>query len=264
MKKQGYNIGEIAKLLRIPPETIRYYEKEGLLQPHKDPDNGYRRYTFRDIELLLDILFYRRAQVPIKEIRSIIHGGGLKEVKRQIDRQEAIVRRELINQKLLLKKLQAIQRIIGDVEGGLNRYSIEPMAPFYILFSSTTPNIPLEVMSSLCSMEHFDLCSTTEECRLRPDGSLERLHTFLTLEEDIAKDFSLDLAQFPRVAYPQCMYHVAEVSTPEQERQGVQRAVGQLQAHGILFDGTLYLNHLFPVNDAQKSVDYYEIILPIP
>ena len=43
-------------------------------------------------------------------------------------------------------------------------------------------------------------------------------------------------------------------------QQALRRAC---QAQGIPFDGTLYLNHLFPVNDAQKTVDYYEIILPI-
>ncbi len=263
MKKEGYTIGEIAKLLRIPAQTIRYYEKEGLIQPKKDPDNGYRLYTFRDIELLLDILFYRRAEVPIKDIHAIIHGGGLREVKRQIDRQEAIARKELINQKLLVKKLQAIQRIIQDVETGLNRYTIEAMAPFYVLFSSATPNIPLEMSSSLWAMEHFDLCSTMEECHLHGDGTLEKLRTFLILEESIAQDFSMDLSQFPRVAYSRCMYNVAKVSTPQQEQQAVQRAMEHLQASGEAFAGTLYLNHLFPVNDIQKTVDYYEIILPI-
>ena len=55
-----YKIGEISALLGISPETLRFYEKRGLLHPEKSPQNGYRSYSLSDLYRLLDIIFYRR------------------------------------------------------------------------------------------------------------------------------------------------------------------------------------------------------------
>jgi MerR family transcriptional regulator, mercuric resistance operon regulatory protein len=41
----SYTIGQLAKSIGISTETIRYYEREGLLEQPPKPDQGYRRYT---------------------------------------------------------------------------------------------------------------------------------------------------------------------------------------------------------------------------
>lgn len=46
--KQFYKIGEISKLYQIGPDSLRYYEKLGILTP-KRGDNGYRLYRLHDI-----------------------------------------------------------------------------------------------------------------------------------------------------------------------------------------------------------------------
>ncbi|MFT8670180.1 MAG: MerR family transcriptional regulator [Liquorilactobacillus hordei] len=51
MKEQifKYSIGTTAKLLHIPDSTIRYYEKEGILQIPRNL-NGQRYFLKEDIE----------------------------------------------------------------------------------------------------------------------------------------------------------------------------------------------------------------------
>ena len=62
--KDHYTIGEIGKLFHIGPDSLRYYEKLGILSPRRG-DNGYRLYTaddiwrlniIRDLRELLDIV----------------------------------------------------------------------------------------------------------------------------------------------------------------------------------------------------------------
>lgn len=45
-------IGELAKLTDCPVETIRYYEKEGLLPPPARSEGNYRLYTQAHTERL--------------------------------------------------------------------------------------------------------------------------------------------------------------------------------------------------------------------
>jgi DNA-binding transcriptional MerR regulator len=51
MEKLFYTIAEAAGMLQITPPTLRYWEKEFSLHPHKT-DKGSRRYNDKDIETL--------------------------------------------------------------------------------------------------------------------------------------------------------------------------------------------------------------------
>lgn len=47
LTKNTYTIGTVASLLSLSPDTIRHYEKCGLITPAKQ-ENGYRYYTDED------------------------------------------------------------------------------------------------------------------------------------------------------------------------------------------------------------------------
>lgn len=65
-------IGEIATLTGLPVETIRYYEKIGLLLPPTRNGNGYRHYRQLHIERLLFIKRCRILEMTLDEIRQLI------------------------------------------------------------------------------------------------------------------------------------------------------------------------------------------------
>ena len=65
-------IGELAKLTDCPVETIRYYEKEGLLPPPARTDANYRVYTQAHSERLVFIRNCRSLDMTLEEIRSLL------------------------------------------------------------------------------------------------------------------------------------------------------------------------------------------------
>ena len=46
-----YQIGVVARMLQCHPQTLRLYEREGLIEPYRT-DTGFRLYCDADIELL--------------------------------------------------------------------------------------------------------------------------------------------------------------------------------------------------------------------
>ncbi|CRM69879.1 Zn(II)-responsive regulator of zntA [Pseudomonas sp. 31 R 17] len=66
-------IGELAKLTDCPVETIRYYEKEGLLPPPARTDGNYRVYTQAHTERLIFIRNCRSLDMTLEEIRSLLN-----------------------------------------------------------------------------------------------------------------------------------------------------------------------------------------------
>lgn len=67
-----YRVKELAKLCQVPPDTIRHYTRIGLLQPTRDPVNGYRQYTVADSKRLHFIRKAKSLGFSLKEIEHIL------------------------------------------------------------------------------------------------------------------------------------------------------------------------------------------------
>ncbi len=66
-------IGELAKATGLPVETIRYYEKEGLVDPPTRLENNYRAYGERHLDRLQFIAHCRKLDMSLGEIRELLN-----------------------------------------------------------------------------------------------------------------------------------------------------------------------------------------------
>ncbi|MFZ2404921.1 MAG: MerR family transcriptional regulator [Methylobacter sp.] len=89
-------IGKLAKQTEVTIETIRHYQRIGLLAEPKKPDNGYRCYSADAVARIRSIKRAQQAGFTLKEIAALLSLDGehcadvrqLAEQKcRQIDRQ---------------------------------------------------------------------------------------------------------------------------------------------------------------------------------
>ncbi|MEG0765926.1 MAG: MerR family transcriptional regulator [Pseudoflavonifractor sp.] len=62
-------INQVEERVGITKRNIRYYEKEGLLSPGRNSENGYRDYGEADVEVLKKIKLLRKLDLPMEEIR---------------------------------------------------------------------------------------------------------------------------------------------------------------------------------------------------
>lgn len=70
--KDKYTIGELVKELKINKETVRYYEKIGLISEIKKDSNGYRVYTKDDLNKIRFILIVKHFDFSLKEISILL------------------------------------------------------------------------------------------------------------------------------------------------------------------------------------------------
>lgn len=67
-------INEVEALAGITKKNIRFYEEQGLLNPRRNPENGYRDYGDEEVQVLRRIRLLRKLDVPIDEIRLMLQG----------------------------------------------------------------------------------------------------------------------------------------------------------------------------------------------
>ncbi len=70
--KERMTIGEIADFTGSTPSAIRHWEKEGLIAPERDPDNGYRLYSPVDARKILLIRTLRGTVYFLKSMKEIV------------------------------------------------------------------------------------------------------------------------------------------------------------------------------------------------
>ncbi len=71
-------IGELAKRVGVSADTVRFYERSGLLPPPPRRDNDYREYGEADAEHLRLLIDLRRLDLPLEDaarIASWCHSG---------------------------------------------------------------------------------------------------------------------------------------------------------------------------------------------
>lgn len=76
--KNYFTVSEFAKLRNININSLRYYEKIGVLKPARvDKNSGYRYYTADQLVLLDAIILCINAGIPLKDLTGYIENGGL-------------------------------------------------------------------------------------------------------------------------------------------------------------------------------------------
>lgn len=92
--KEYYKINEISKLYGIGADSLRYYEKLGVLCPRRDT-NGYRLYSLKDIYKLNIIRDLRQLDFPMKQIKEYLERQSIEQTRHLLQEEQQILRRRI-------------------------------------------------------------------------------------------------------------------------------------------------------------------------
>lgn len=101
----AYKIGELSKLTGCSIETLRYYEREGLLPAPPRGDNGYRYYPKDTVSRVHFILHAKQLGFTLNDIAELLSIQVQKDASTCADVKE-----------IALQKLAMIQRKIRELE----------------------------------------------------------------------------------------------------------------------------------------------------
>ena len=66
-----YKIGEMAKLLGLTTQALRFYEQEGIVTPYKS-ENGTRYFTEPDIVRLMAFKRFRLMNFTVQDVADMV------------------------------------------------------------------------------------------------------------------------------------------------------------------------------------------------
>lgn len=116
-------IKDLAQATGVDVETIRYYEKQGLLSAPARQDNGYRDYRDSHLEQLAFIRHCRALEIPLADIRRLLIALGVPgephpDVDQLVQEQIERVRARLKSMRALEKQLLLLKASCGRCDEG--------------------------------------------------------------------------------------------------------------------------------------------------
>lgn len=259
---EQWTIGEVATLFNVSTDTLRYYEKKGLLTTAKSKDNGYRLYSYDDIVVLMDILFFRNMELPLKEIKRVITDLDIGDIRQLL----------LQNQRIVEKRMQELNRLQQRICRAAFQYALcmelvgkyQFVAPPQFQYKLISGH-PEDLVAMLGKYEQEDwmndriqymLCLSKEDLLSRPGFEAARLGIGVG-EENLHVLQEAERQELSSFEDGEYLYTVVGTSYTEGENTMLNDALRYLKERGRSVAGPMVGRYLASAH--KNNLDYYEI-----
>lgn len=104
-----YRIGQLAKLADVTPDTIRFYEKQRMMDHEIRTEGGFRLYSDTDLQRLKFIRYGRQLGFTLEAIRELL-SIRVDPEHHTCQESKTIVQKRLTEVEAMLSELQHMQR----------------------------------------------------------------------------------------------------------------------------------------------------------
>ena len=244
-----YKIGEVARLLGLTTQALRFYEQEGVVTPKKS-ENGTRYYDEDQLILLLSFKKYRQADFSVQDIVTHFKDDHLSGLREQILAQ----REALLKQSELLRRradaLDAFEKRLAYAQAHLDEPAICDRPPLRLLRPSLS-ELSAADMESRRSLDAF--------IAAMPDTRISFARALAPKSE---KHFRLCADE---AACARCVRVIHRFACQPWDDEAVPEilACAQKAGHAVRVDGELFGLHLASETSEGKVSLYAAVYLPI-
>lgn len=273
IKYELYHIGFLTNLFDVSRDTIRLYEKKGLLSSQKEKDSGYRVFYRDDVFNMDYVKRLREMQFSLDDIGMIIRVENLSQTIERTDAKLAelnaqienlcLIREQMINyaaslkeaesEKLMIELTEPISILAMDIQDSLwknmeyLRTLDRSLSPAMTITSNRQAQFLVNDFDILLkdsyreNTEILITCVDRKEIRMRDDFPKEQIR-----------------------AFPERQYLKAIVKTEKgRNYEQVGKMVQYAGDNGFDIKGHSLARYMFSRRIHQVPIDYYEFWLPI-
>ena len=122
-----FKIGELSKLFNIGVDSIRYYEKVGILEPIRNPENNYRYYTIEDFRRLALIRELLGLGFSTEQIRFFITNRNIQKTSDMLASELSAINQEITRLKYIQENLENRLKTIQTMAARYHNEQIEEL-----------------------------------------------------------------------------------------------------------------------------------------
>lgn len=106
-KKNFFKTKEMIDLFDTTIDTLRYYEKIGLLHPIRNESNNYRYFTYQDVETLALVMELVKLHFPLSEIKELVTIRTVNNTLALLHKEDAYLQKQIAELKSTQKNIRS-------------------------------------------------------------------------------------------------------------------------------------------------------------
>lgn len=126
-----YKIGDVAKILGISPDLLRYYQKKGVVRPVTGESNNYRYYDAWDINFLIDCLWFKNYGFGIEQTAKLVSESTYEDVMSDMQTRTEEIRQSVEREQMLLERAEQYFAAMGRTRTMLGKCDLVYSPEFY-------------------------------------------------------------------------------------------------------------------------------------
>jgi MerR family copper efflux transcriptional regulator len=141
---QALSIGQLAKSADVGIDTVRFYEKHGLLPKPQRRESGYRQYTDGDTRRLVFIRRAKELGFSLAEIGELLKlraqvGKGAGKGSQSVERVRSVAKTKLQTVEAKIAELKKIRDVLRDLVDSCPGHGDVDHCPILRAFDSESP-----------------------------------------------------------------------------------------------------------------------------
>lgn len=263
--KNRYLIGQAAKFLNVSKDTLRYYDKIGIISPKKDNTNGYRYYTMDEVISLTYILMLKELDISLEEIKNIVNNNNLSDMVKVITRQNEIIDKKMKDLEKIKATINSFRKSFSRAEADLNKFKILENKP--IIYKNISEDIDdsmvnvVEEFNAYSDLLNIVYTIIIKEDYFRSNDLAENYCYAMSCENSDDKELNKIEGTF-EYKKTKCLYTVMRVVDDIVEEY-LERIKAYMSENNLEACGDLMARHIAFEHKNEKPIDYYEIWIPI-
>lgn len=258
-----YKIHEVAKMLGISPQTLRFYEQYGILPHERIGEGKYRQYSEEGVDLLMSLRKCRNCGFTVAQTAELLRCGGSAQFTQLLANQaERLARHAELERRIAQSMRQAVARA-ETLEARLGRWQTRLRPVTYCLPVKCGEDRP-----SAQDMEHIGALADwlpLVKWAMRFPAAGEGVDMGFAAEEETAAFLGFNtLAGAERLEARPCVYTLLRWPSGRAGAQQAVRAQAQaLAAAGHALAGSAMVYVLWNFRAEEQGVTYGECWYPL-
>lgn len=266
LKDQGeYLIGDVARMVGLSRDTLRFYEKKGIISARKKA-NGYRYYSEDDIYRLMCILYHRKMNASLEELEGLMSGrNSLPVIQENIRQRRAVAKGEIIRNQQVLTRLDLAERDISTIEQYLDRCAVKTFPAAYVMghcdslqeglrewfrLSSAVPGLDMTYFYNVLFYSGRNLINQGTDLLL-----------YKHLEGELGGAFKG--SAYPQTEALECIYLVVSSDESLPDLETVEKMALWGRRSGLEAEGRVYSNNMTSFFSKEKASYCLELYMPV-
>jgi len=266
----NYTIKKFAGMQGLTVDTLRQYEKKGIIRPFQDQENGYRYYTDMDVRIVSTSRWFSSLGFSLSQVAVIMKNLSNDELQHAFSSRIVEQKRQIAFEQIKLEKLITFQRYYDLIEKGEPFYE-EVMLPELIYLPHSYKDQLLQDEEVLPYVRAWmELLPLTYYTRRIPYAALKGEEPFsyymaLCISMDNSKLWPLPIPSFAKSSPKRkCIHTIIRKNHEEMiSMKHLEKPLQYLQEKGLILTGDVMTMFISSRVENGQKVNYHFAYLPI-